>query len=59
MSLWIVLVYHSRDHEYHKIPENIKHNLMSAQLKLSIMICIKILNKIKKMGFDKQGRHKV
>ena len=24
MSVWIVLVYHSRDHECHKIPENIK-----------------------------------
>ena len=47
MSVWIVLVYHSRDHEYHKIPENIKHNLISAQLNLSIMISIKILGKVK------------
>ena len=36
MSVWIVLVYHSRDHECHKIPENI------TQLSLSIMISIKI-----------------
>ena len=27
MYIGIVLVYYSRDHECHKIPENIKHNL--------------------------------
>ena len=40
MFVWIVLVYHSRDHECHKIPENIKQNLKSTQLNLSIMISI-------------------